>query len=630
MLAFWIGLTTGFLDLGFLIFQRRVLGGEFYRLSHGFPWIVPTGVVALVFLPGAALALIAVLRRRGLPLGLVLGFLLFVGFFNVSTRPPLEIWASLLLSAGFAAQSARFLNRRRRGFLRFVRFTTPLFVLTLLALALATNGATAWSERRAIASLPPPPPGARNVLLIVWDTVRAGNLSSYGYGRPTTPYLKRLAAKGVRFEHAFATSSWTLPSHASLFTGRWPHELSADWKTPLDETYPTLAGRLGSLGYDTAGFVANLDYCGREAGLNRGFTHYEDFPLSVKEVLTRYLGLGRKFDQLLFAMAADILTRGQGKARSLAPISQEHAKSARDVDQAFLHWLSWQRRRGRPFFAFLNYNDAHTPYEAPVDSDPGFGIRPSSWYDRLTMHQWIFLDKTKLDPRYVRMANDLYDDSLAYLDRRLEALLEELGRRGVLDDTVVIVTSDHGEHLGDHGLFFHGCSLYRQLVEVPLVIVDPKGMPAGRTVAEPVSLRDLPATVLDLLGLARESAFPGRSLARFHRPGLEKSPPEFEPLLMETNRPLLLTNQGREPAARGPMKSLVAGGMHYIRSGDGVEELYSLDLDPEENRNAADLPGAQEILQKFRASLQSMLRTRPKEDTQSTVGSFEIRHLRRE
>ena len=122
-------------------------------------------------------------------------------------------------------------------------------------------------------------------------TRSAQNLSLYGYGRPTTPNLEGLAARGVRFRHAFATSSWTLPSHASLFTGRWPHELSAGWKTPLDDTHPTLAERLASLGYDTAGFVANLDYCGRETGLSRGFAHYEDYPLSVREVFTRYVGL---------------------------------------------------------------------------------------------------------------------------------------------------------------------------------------------------------------------------------------------------------------------------------------------------------------------------------------------------
>jgi arylsulfatase A-like enzyme len=208
------------------------------------------------------------------------------------------------------------------------------------------------------------------------------------------------------------------------------------------------------------------------------------------------------------------------------------------------------------------------------------------------------------------MARDLYDDSIAYLDRRLGTLLDELDRRGVLDDTVVIVTSDHGEHLGDHLLFFHGCSLYRQVVEVPLVIVDPKGMPAGLEVAEPVSLRDLPATVLDLLGLGREAVFPGRSLARFRNLRNGGAIPEFEPLLMETDTPALLTNQGREPVARGPMKAVVAGGMHYIRSGDGIEELYALEHDPEEQEDASTRPDAQAVLEGFRGYLRSIPRPR--------------------
>jgi arylsulfatase A-like enzyme len=612
LLAVWIGLTTGFLDLGFVVLQQHLFGGEFYRLGHGFPWIIPAGVAALVLLPGAALALVAGLRLWSVPLGIAVGLTSFVGFLDLSARLPLELWSSLLLSAGLAVQSARLVGPRRRAFLRFARLTAPLLAGSVLAFALATSGARAWTEHRATAALPPPPPAARNVLLIVWDTVRAGNLSSYGYGRQTTPNLERLAVRGMRFEHAFATSSWTLPSHASLFTGRWPHELSAGWKTPLDDAHPTLAGRLGSLGYDTAGFVANLDYCGRESGLGRGFAHYEDYPLGVWEVFTRYLGLGRRIDPVSIAMVAEILTgRRWGAARPLTPLSKEHAKGAADVDRAFLNWLSWQRTRGRPFFAFLNYNDAHTPYEVPDDSARGFGIRPSSWHHRLVLQQWNLLDKVKLPYLEVQMANDLYDDSIAYLDRRLGALLDELGRRGVLEDTVVVVTSDHGEHLGDHLLFFHGCSLYRQLVEVPLVVVAPGKVPAGLAVEEPVSLRDLPATVFDLLGLEMGSEFPGRTLARSWDPGNGRNQPVFEPILMETERPDLLTNQGREPVAMGPMKSLVAGGMHYIRSGDGREELYALRPDPAEQFDLAGLPEADVSLEGFRGVLRSMFRKRP-------------------
>jgi arylsulfatase A-like enzyme len=208
------------------------------------------------------------------------------------------------------------------------------------------------------------------------------------------------------------------------------------------------------------------------------------------------------------------------------------------------------------------------------------------------------------------MARDLYDDAIASLDRRLGELLDVLQRRGVLDDTVVIVTSDHGEHLGDHLLFFHGGSLYRQLVEVPLVVVCPNLVPAGRVVAEPASLRDLPATILDLLGLKPHDAFPGRSLARYWVQGEGLASPAREPLLMETDKPTFLVNQGREPVAKGPMKSLVAAGMHYIRSGDGTEELFSLDRDPEERTNLAAFPEARTTLEGFRGALQRMLGTR--------------------
>ena len=208
------------------------------------------------------------------------------------------------------------------------------------------------------------------------------------------------------------------------------------------------------------------------------------------------------------------------------------------------------------------------------------------------------------------MAIDLYDDSISHLDRRLGILLDELSRRGVLDDTLVIVASDHGEHLGDHRLFFHGCSLYRQLVGVPLVIVDPKAVPAGRVVVEPASLRDIPVTVVDLLGLEGDSPFPGRSLARLWDANARAGAPPAEPLLIETGKPPGLINQGREPVAKGPMKSLIAEGKHYIRSADGHEELYLLGSDPEEQNNLAGYPFASEILRRFRTLLAAMLEGR--------------------
>jgi arylsulfatase A-like enzyme len=510
------------------------------------------------------------------------------------------------LSSGLAVQSSRLIVGHREAFLRLTHRTVPLLAGALVTTALVTIGGRAWFEHRATAALPAAPAGARNVVLIVWDTVRAGNLSAYGYKRRTTPNLEQLARRGVRFDPAFSTSCWTLPAHASLFTGRWPHELGVDWKSPLRDDVPTLAGYLAAHGYDTAGFAANLDYCTRESGLARGFAHYEDFPSDLYEVFARYVALGNRLEISDWAgVVGRVLEKCSGRSfETLMPRSREHAKNAASVDGAFLGWLSRRQGRQRPFFAFLNYNDAHTPYEVPDHRIPGFGLRPTSSRDRLILFGWNSADKANVEAKYVQMSIDIYDDCISYLDRRLGILLDELDRRGQLENTLVIVTADHGEHLGDHLLFFHGCSLYRQLVQVPLVIVEPKGVPANRVVVEPVSLRDVPATVVDLLSLGRDAPFPGRSLARFWGPGR----PIPEPLLMETGKLLLLTNQGREPAAKGPMKSLVAGGMHYIRSADGLEELYALRSDPEEQIDTAGFPMARGLLQGFRDRLAAMLR----------------------
>jgi arylsulfatase A-like enzyme len=610
--AAWIGLLASFLDLGLMI-ANRLIDGDFYRLGEHFRWIIPAGVTVLVLLPGTMLALLAGPCRARVQPGVLVGVLAFIGFLDVCARLPIDLWAALLLSGGLGAWSARLVGPRWHRLLKLVRFTAPLLLGILLLTLLGAIGGRAWSEYRAVTALPQPPAGARNLLLIVWDTASAGHLSLHGYERPTTPNLERLAGRGVRFDLAFATSSWTLPSHASLFTGRWPHELGVDWKSPLGSGAPTLSEYLGSRGYDTTGFVANLEYCSRETGLARGFAHYEDYPLSFYEAFTRYVGLGRRLELLTWASVLDgLLEKHTGRRFDLAPRSREHAKGSASLERSLLDWLSWQQWRDRPFFAFLNYNDAHSPYEVPDSSTAGFGLRPASSRDRLILNEWTGLDKSRLSYQDVKMAVDIYDDCIAHLDRRLGILLDELGRRRVLDNTVVIVASDHGEHLGDHLLFFHGCSLYRQLVQVPLVIVDRRRLPAGRVVAEPISLRDVPATAVDLLGLSSGNPFPGRSLGRFWNsdPMADSSRPIVDPLLMETGKPLLLTNQGREPAAKGPMKSLVAGGMHYIRSADGSEELYSLRSDPEERLNLAGSAPAREIVPRFRDLLAPMLRPR--------------------
>ena len=169
-------------------------------------------------------------------------------------------------------------------------------------------------------------------------------MSLHGYGRPTTPNLQRLARRGVRFDRAFSTSSWTLPAHASLFTGQWPHELGVDWKSAMRDDVPTLAGYLAEHGYETAGFAANVEYCNRQTGLARGFAHFEDYPIDLYDVFTRYVALTERIDLTdCVCIVNGLLQRTLGVWYDLAPRSTEHVKSAAAVDRSFLAWLTGRR-----------------------------------------------------------------------------------------------------------------------------------------------------------------------------------------------------------------------------------------------------------------------------------------------
>jgi arylsulfatase A-like enzyme len=207
------------------------------------------------------------------------------------------------------------------------------------------------------------------------------------------------------------------------------------------------------------------------------------------------------------------------------------------------------------------------------------------------------------------MARDGYDDCISFLDAQIGALLDELDRRSVLAHTLVIIASDHGEEIGDNGLFDHGHSLYLNEVHVPLVILSPSG-PSGRAIADPVSLRDLPATIVDLLGVAAESPFPGKSLAAHWRArAAGASPPRTTPAISEADFQAIGLNacNGLGPFQWGFTMSQVASGWHYVRDGLGAEALYNPAADPTETRNLFKSPDSSRAVSAFRRSLLHVL-----------------------
>jgi arylsulfatase A-like enzyme len=527
----------------------------------------------------------------------------------IAAGPWIYTSAWLLVAVGAAVCLVPSIQRHGAA----VRSWLPSSFLVMVGVVLALAGflfAQDWFKQARETGRPLPPANSPNVLFVVLDTVRADRLSLYGYERPTTPNLERLSKQGIRFDRARATAPWTLASHASMFTGHWPHELVEKWMTPLEGNLPMLAEYIGNHGYATAGFVANVLYCSQDSGLARGFTHYEDYVLEKLAPL-RTSGLVERTT----TMIAKVIT-----VFDIVPLRPvwhfvnrwfviNQRKDAAAINRAFLNWLADRREPHRPFFAFLNLLDAHEPYMLPQGTPHRFlSVTVTDDEYRAVYELWPNLDKTRLPRSCITLARNSYDDCLGYIDEQLGLLFDELQRRGLLEKTLIIVTSDHGEGLGEHDLFDHGESLYGTEIRVPLVIVPPSGTSSPAVVAETVSLRDLPATIVDVLGLGKGSPFPGESLAGLWRRGRSegaRSPRAHDPIISELMAPNpTRPNQGRSPAARGPLISLAEGDFIYIRNEvDGSEQLFNERDDPEEVDDRANFPSMRPVLEKLRRRL---------------------------
>jgi arylsulfatase A-like enzyme len=597
LLAAWLGLFFGYLDLAGYVFRTDILHATaYYKQARFFPWAVPLANLVILMVPGLVIAGVNRIWSGLLSVRDAAWALLTLGLWGALLNFPLHAAASLVLAAGLGRWISRLADLVGPRLRWWGRLSLIGMAGSLAVIAAVTVARQMQAQSRFIARLPAPPPaGSPNVLLIVLDTVRADNLSLYGYPRATTPSLARWANRGVRFDWALAPSCWTYPSHCSFFTGRWPRDLDSHWHPVLDTPAPTVAEFLASRGYDTAGFAANTRFCSYESGMARGFAHYEDYPLSARTILGT-TAVGRWITKYVLCYR-DLYGRKW---------AQYQSRDAREMNRAFLGWLTRAQKQQvrRPFFAFLNYLDAHGPFLPPADHLRRLGMHPESWRDYEMLLDFGDRDKSEVSTRDVTLARDGYDDCVAFLDSQVGALLDELDGRGLLANTVVMITSDHGEEFGEHGLFYHGHSLYLDLVHVPLIVLAPT-VPAARTVAGSVSLRDLPATIADLLGLASDSPFPGSSLAAHWRGPSANRRPKTSPAFSEVDIGTIGPNarRGDGPFQRGYTTSHVAGDWHFIRDATGAEMLYDLARDPSEAHNLAKQDALSPTVLAFRQSL---------------------------
>jgi len=346
-----------------------------------------------------------------------------------------------------------------------------------------------------------------NVVLVTIDTLRADRVGAYGHTAGTTPALDRLAARGVLLEEAVVQAPQTRPSHASLFTGRNPHEhgIRDNASTPLDTRWPTLAAQLRAAGYDTGAFVGAYPVS-RDSGLDRGFATYDD----------------------PFALQGGTSTRNLRTERP-----------AKEVIDRAVAWLS--RPRESPFFLWAHLFDPHAPYEAPP-------------------------------PYAERHARNPYDAEVAYADAQVGRLLEWLETSGAARSTLVVVTSDHGEGLGDHGEDEHMLLVYDSTLRVPLLFAWPAQLPANVRVSGQFRSVDLLPTLLDLLGLAPVGTS-GVSRAAVLRSGGR----------LPDNESYAESLYGQIHFGYAPLRALRAGDWKYIDAPRA--ELYDVRQDPGEITN---------------------------------------------
>jgi arylsulfatase A-like enzyme len=464
---------------------------------------------------------------------------------------------------------------------------------------------------------------APNLLFIVLDTLRADHMSLYGYHRPTTPKLDAWSKEGITFDMARSAAPWTLPSHLTMFTGLLPSQHQARVDQPYHGSAPTLAEYLRSKGYATGGVVANVRMCNQVYGVGRGFDTYVDYPWNQQISVHSALTSSKLGASVLGAM---------GRIGLPAPHHYPlyYRRPARAITKEAHAWLDEVARRNehapagerRPYFLFDNLMDVHGPY-APMRNAPRlFWKGPLPEKDDSTPEcGWRALQEfTDSEPAARRARNqqldavssrlrDLYDDCLHGMDAELDRFLAGLRADGMLENTWVLITADHGEHFGEHGHFGHGSSLYNAMTHVPLILIPPSSSSTmcatsprslrGRHIAAPVSQRDLPRTLASLLDPAGDNPFPGKSLSRLWSESPAEPP---DPVLSQLENPQLRGESFRTDRVI-EVNSLIQHEHILIESANQPPELYDLYRDPHEQRNLATDPLELSRLNRMHAAL---------------------------
>ena len=442
-----------------------------------------------------------------------------------------------------------------------------------------------------------------NIILLVIDSLRGSNLSCYGYSRKTTPAIDAIAEQGTLFEQAISVGCWTLPVHASLFTGLYPisHGVTIS-KDALPEGFPTLPRWLGELGYQTASFSNNA-YISSITGLTQGFDLVEDVweqsnPRGVRRTrMGQLIKFLERFGQTTKPVIRAL--RRLQKMRAVLKRKQNKTdKGARLTNDKIRAWLKEGRDPQKPFFVFVNYMEPHLPYNPPSPYDRTFmssRYSPSRVGRAGDNGNAPKGDNEKRRQEHIEILRALYDGEVRYLDDRIGELVEFVKSMGMLDDTMIVITSDHGDSLGEHDHYGHRMALYEQLVRVPLIIRYPNCFRPGARVSQHVSLIDLYPTILHLAGADGDLA----TANGFHN---LINPPDLDV------RPFIVAENTAPKSQNSVTARMVRTVRHkFIWKSDQSHELYDLTRDPEELVNLAE--AEPQVVQEMQEHLENWIQS---------------------
>ena len=482
-------------------------------------------------------------------------------------------------------------QRAERPRARRAGFASALPVALSLALSLGCSdaGEPASDARESDAN-----DGRPNVLFVVWDTTRSDRMSLYGHERETTPALDRWAKDAVVFDDVVSAAAYTVPSHASMFTGLLPSEHCAGGEAAvLAEGHHTLAELLRDAGYATFLYSENPHLAVRNH-FAQGFDRVEH-PWSEKHVDRAIEIAQSKVAGDTSSELADRLAGRGGRQRGVSPWNVKAAgELGEDAVLAFLD----EKDPAAPYFVLVNYMEAHRPYIPPRRFRERFlspgDVAASYEVDRSWDAIWEYtFGLREFSERDLELTRATYDAAIAELDELFASLLAKLDERGQLDDTIVVLTSDHGEHLGEQHMFDHQSSLYEAVLRVPLVIHHPKRIGSGRR-SDPVMNFDVFPTLLALTGTPAPEGLALRSRDLFAKAAGGPDANERARLAEETTAESTGVKAMKRlhpwwdaaPWIR-TQRALYSGRYKWISFSHGDPEMYDVRSDPLEEHDVA-------------------------------------------